>query len=174
VAVYTAIAFPHKIVPLLSGTRVASFYEWAIAAEAYTGVESPLQLREDPALARVVDRHQPFMGRASRQRPVRRVVASADDVDRADVGALQSIRHRVCPVEPQSAITAGLSPVGKLTCRCAGSTVGAGATTVAWLFLLKLMTGCERRYIDCQAHGVIACMIGVQIVPRQLSELAVG
>ena len=54
---------------------VASFYEWAIAAEAYSGVESPLQLREDPALARVVDRHQPFMGRASRQRPVRRVVA---------------------------------------------------------------------------------------------------
>jgi integrase len=54
---------------------VASFYEWAIAAEAYGGVESPLQLREDPALARVVDRHQPFMGRASRQRPVRRVVA---------------------------------------------------------------------------------------------------
>jgi len=29
--------------------------------------------REDSALARVVDRHQPFMGRASRQRPVRRV-----------------------------------------------------------------------------------------------------
>jgi len=54
---------------------VASFYEWAIAAEAYSGAESPLQLREDPALARVVDRHQPFMGRASRQRPVRRVVA---------------------------------------------------------------------------------------------------
>ncbi|MBV9323226.1 MAG: tyrosine-type recombinase/integrase [Chloroflexi bacterium] len=54
---------------------VASFYEWAIAAEAYSGAESPLQLREDPALARVADRHQPFMGRASRQRPVRRVVA---------------------------------------------------------------------------------------------------
>lgn len=54
---------------------VASFYEWAIAAEAYCGPDSPLQLREDPALARVVDRHQPFMGRASRQRPVRRVVA---------------------------------------------------------------------------------------------------
>ena len=47
---------------------VASFYEWAIAAEAYSGAESPLQLREDPALVRVVDRRQPFMGRARRQR----------------------------------------------------------------------------------------------------------
>jgi integrase/recombinase XerD len=54
---------------------VASFYEWAIAAQIYTHAESPIQLREDPALARVADRHQPFMGRASRQRPVRRVVA---------------------------------------------------------------------------------------------------
>lgn len=54
---------------------VASFYDWAIAVEAYSGAESPFPLREDPALARVVDRHQPFMGRASRQRPVRRVVA---------------------------------------------------------------------------------------------------
>jgi integrase/recombinase XerD len=54
---------------------VASFYEWAIAAQIYTCAESPIQLREDPALARVADRHLPFMGRASRQRPVRRVVA---------------------------------------------------------------------------------------------------
>ena len=54
---------------------VASFYEWAIAAQIYTRAESPIQMREDPALARVLDRHQPFMGRASRQRPIRRVVA---------------------------------------------------------------------------------------------------
>jgi integrase len=31
-------------------------------------------MRPDPALARVPGRHQPFMGRASRQQPVRRVV----------------------------------------------------------------------------------------------------
>src|SRR5438128_3047820 len=54
---------------------VASFYEWAIAAQIYARAESPIQMREDPALARVAERHQPFMGRASRQRPVRRVVA---------------------------------------------------------------------------------------------------
>ncbi len=54
---------------------VASFYEWAIATQTYARAESPVQMREDPALARVPDRHQPFMGRASRQRPVRRVVA---------------------------------------------------------------------------------------------------
>jgi integrase len=54
---------------------VASFYEWAIAVQIYTHAESPIQLREDPSLARVANRHQPFRGRASRQRPVRRVVA---------------------------------------------------------------------------------------------------
>jgi len=53
---------------------VASFYDWAIVAEEYDGEASPMQMRHDPALARVPDRHQPFMGRASRQQPVRRSV----------------------------------------------------------------------------------------------------
>jgi integrase/recombinase XerD len=53
---------------------VASFYDWAIVAEEYDGEASPMQMRPDPALARVPDRHQPFMGRASRQQPVRRTV----------------------------------------------------------------------------------------------------
>ncbi|TJZ81315.1 transposase [Rhodococcus oryzae] len=65
----------------LSSTTVArilaatsSFYEWAIAAELYSGAENPLQKRDDPALAKVLDRHRPFTGDASRQRPVRRAV----------------------------------------------------------------------------------------------------
>jgi hypothetical protein len=33
-----------------------------------------MQVRPDPALARVPDRHQPFVARASRQQPVRRTV----------------------------------------------------------------------------------------------------
>ncbi|MDJ0363466.1 tyrosine-type recombinase/integrase [Rhodococcus sp. H29-C3] len=52
----------------------SSFYEWAIAAELYLGSENPLQKRDDPALSKVVDRHRPFVGDASRQRPIRRVV----------------------------------------------------------------------------------------------------
>ncbi|MET9251892.1 tyrosine-type recombinase/integrase [Nonomuraea sp. NPDC003709] len=35
---------------------------------------NPIEKRPDPALARVSERHRPFMGRASRQRPVRRAV----------------------------------------------------------------------------------------------------
>ena len=53
----------------------ASFYDWAIASEIYTRGESPFQVRDDHALTRVPDRHQPFMGKASRQRPVRRIAS---------------------------------------------------------------------------------------------------
>lgn len=35
---------------------------------------TPIEKRPDPALLHVSDRHRPFMGRASRQRPVRRAV----------------------------------------------------------------------------------------------------
>jgi integrase/recombinase XerD len=52
---------------------VSSFYDWAVVAEEYDG-DSPMQKRLDPALARVPDRHQPFMGGASRQQPTRRTV----------------------------------------------------------------------------------------------------
>lgn len=54
-------------------TGVGGFYEWAIAAECFDGV-NPIQGRPDPAWQRVTDRHQPFMGEASRQRSVRRVL----------------------------------------------------------------------------------------------------
>jgi len=52
----------------------SSFFEWAIAAEQYTAGENPIQRRIDHALGRVPDRHQPFVGAASRQQPVRRTV----------------------------------------------------------------------------------------------------
>jgi integrase/recombinase XerD len=52
----------------------SSFFEWAIAAEQYTAGENPMQRRVDHALSRVRDRHQPFVGGASRQQPVRRTV----------------------------------------------------------------------------------------------------
>lgn len=52
---------------------VASFYEFVITVEAYDG-ENPVRTVDDVASGRVADRHRPFMGRASRQRPVRRAV----------------------------------------------------------------------------------------------------
>jgi integrase len=52
----------------------SSFFEWAIAAEEYGGADNPMQKRVDAALGRVPDRHQPFIGVASRQQPVRRTV----------------------------------------------------------------------------------------------------
>lgn len=52
---------------------VSSFYEFVITVEAYDG-ENPVRKVDDVAAGRVADRHRPFMGRASRQRPVRRAV----------------------------------------------------------------------------------------------------
>ncbi|MGN9844233.1 tyrosine-type recombinase/integrase [Nonomuraea sp. H19] len=52
---------------------VASFYEYVILAGMFDRL-NPIEKRPDPALARVSERHRPFMGRASRQRPVRRAV----------------------------------------------------------------------------------------------------
>ena len=52
----------------------SSFFEWAIAAEEYTGADNPMQRRVDHVLGLVPDRHQPFTGAASRQQPVRRTV----------------------------------------------------------------------------------------------------
>lgn len=80
----------------------SSFFEWAIAAEAYGGVDNPMQKRLDAALARVPDRHRPFVGAATRQRPVRRTVRvrlplrlprplSAADID-ALLGSMTTVR----------------------------------------------------------------------------------
>ncbi|MBB6344351.1 tyrosine-type recombinase/integrase [Nonomuraea muscovyensis] len=45
-----------------------------IVAEGYDHGVSPVLVRPDPAAARGPDRHQPYMGKASRQQPVRWVV----------------------------------------------------------------------------------------------------
>ncbi|MDG4790206.1 tyrosine-type recombinase/integrase [Micromonospora sp. WMMD1102] len=52
---------------------VSSFYEFVITVEECDG-ENPVRKVDDVASGRVADRHRPFMGRASRQRPVRRAV----------------------------------------------------------------------------------------------------
>jgi integrase len=54
-------------------TGVSGFYEWAIVSEVFDGV-NPIERRPDPAWQRVTDRHRPFLGEASRQRAVRRVL----------------------------------------------------------------------------------------------------
>jgi integrase len=53
---------------------VSSFYEYLILSGQFTGHENPIQKVDDSALARVSERHRPFMGRVSRQRPIRRAV----------------------------------------------------------------------------------------------------
>jgi integrase len=52
---------------------VSSFYEYAILAGVWDRA-NPIEKRPDPALAAVAERHRLFMGRASRQRPVRRAM----------------------------------------------------------------------------------------------------
>jgi integrase/recombinase XerD len=80
----------------------SSFFDWAIAAEQYTAGENPMQRRVDHALGRAPERHQPFVGAASRQQPVRRTVRvrlplrlprpmSDEDVD-ALLASLTSLR----------------------------------------------------------------------------------
>jgi integrase len=52
----------------------SSFYEYLILSGHYTVRENPIQQVDDPTLAHVSERHRPFMGKASRQRPIRRMV----------------------------------------------------------------------------------------------------
>ena len=52
---------------------VSSFYEYVILAGMFERL-NPIEKRPDPALQRVSERHRPFTGGASRQRPIRRAV----------------------------------------------------------------------------------------------------
>jgi integrase len=82
---------------------VSSFYEYAILSGLLERA-NPIEKRPDPALARVSDRHRPFMGRASRQRPVRRAVRVktvqrlprplADEQVRALLAQLRGLRDK--------------------------------------------------------------------------------
>ena len=53
---------------------VSTFYEYLIVSGQFTSRENPILKVDDPAIARVSERHRPFMGKASRQRPIRRAV----------------------------------------------------------------------------------------------------
>jgi integrase len=53
---------------------VSSFYEYLILSGQFIGRENPIQQVNDPALARVPERHRPFLGHVSRQRPMRRSI----------------------------------------------------------------------------------------------------
>jgi integrase len=53
---------------------VSSFYEYLILSGQFIGHENPIQQVNDPALARVPERHRPFLGHMSRQRPIRRSI----------------------------------------------------------------------------------------------------
>lgn len=53
---------------------VSSFYEYLMLAGLLENQGNPVQKVPDPALARVPERHRPFMGNASRQQPIRRAV----------------------------------------------------------------------------------------------------
>jgi integrase len=53
---------------------VSSFYEYLILSDQFTARENPIQKVDDPAFARASERHRPFLGTASRQRPIRRAV----------------------------------------------------------------------------------------------------
>jgi integrase len=82
---------------------VSSFYEYAILAGVWDRA-SPIEKRPDPSLLLVPERHRPFMGRASRQRPVRRAVRVktvqrvprpvAEGQVRALLGELRCVRDR--------------------------------------------------------------------------------
>ncbi|WP_238408915.1 tyrosine-type recombinase/integrase, partial [Pimelobacter simplex] len=91
---------PATVQRVLAAT--SSFFDWAIAAEQYTTGENPMLRRIDHALGRVPGRHQPFVGAASRQQPIRRTVRvrlplrlprpmSSEDID-ALLGSLTTMR----------------------------------------------------------------------------------
>jgi len=53
---------------------VSSFYEYLILSGHLKHSENPMLKEDDYATSRVSERHQPFMGHDSRQRPIRRTV----------------------------------------------------------------------------------------------------
>lgn len=93
---------PASVQRILAAT--SSFFEWSIAVEEYSLRENPMRRQVDPALKRVPARHQPFVGAASRQQPIRRTVrvripmrlprpVPADEVE-ALLAATKSLRDR--------------------------------------------------------------------------------
>lgn len=54
---------------------VSSFYEYLVLEGRLEDGQNPIRKKPDPAYARVSERHRPFLGKASRRRPVRRSVS---------------------------------------------------------------------------------------------------
>ncbi len=83
---------------------VSSLHEYLILSGRLGGGENPIRKVPDPELARVPDRHKPFMGGASRQRPLRRAVRVRvpirlprpldDEQVAALLGSLRKLRDR--------------------------------------------------------------------------------
>lgn len=83
---------------------VSSFYEYLILSGRLLSRENPIQKIDDAVTARVLERHQPFMGHASQQRPIRRVVRvktisrvprpMSEEQITALLGSLRSIRDK--------------------------------------------------------------------------------
>ena len=80
---------------------VSSFYDYLILSGSFTAADNPLQKRPDPAAARLSERHRPIRGRASRQRPMRRSVASGGEACRVPSATTRWTRS-----SPSSAATA--------------------------------------------------------------------
>ena len=55
-------------------STVSAFYEYLILAGEWTTIENPILMVADHERARVSNTHRPFMGYASRQRPIRRAI----------------------------------------------------------------------------------------------------
>ncbi|MBV9328497.1 MAG: tyrosine-type recombinase/integrase [Chloroflexi bacterium] len=55
-------------------STVSAFYEYLILAGQWANIDNPIVTVPDHERARVSDRYRPFMGYASRQRPIRRAV----------------------------------------------------------------------------------------------------
>jgi integrase/recombinase XerD len=92
---------------------VSSFYEFVITVEVYEG-DNPVRKVDDVASGRVAERHRPFMGRASRQRPVRRAVR------------VRTVRGLPRPMA--SARSSTRSPASR-PITCSSSAAGCSATT---------------------------------------------
>jgi len=79
---------------------VSSFYEYLIVSGCFRDSENPIRMMDDTATARVPQRHRPVMGRASRQRPIRRVIQVKTvqrlprPLDEAHIAPLLASLHR--------------------------------------------------------------------------------
>jgi len=125
----------------------SSFYDWAIATEVYTRGESPFQVRDDHALARVPDRHRPYMGKASRRRPVRRIASVRQPIrlprpmSDADLEAFLSSLSRLRGLAIFLLMLDGCALVRCSRCRSTTSPTGGDASWSARVTTIRAASG---------------------------------